>query len=69
MLPDIISSIQDYTPEALAEYANNLQKDKGIRLDGAALLKEINIEEKKEELNFSSELEIDERFEDAADKL
>ena len=32
-------------------------------------VKQLIIEEKKEELNFSSELEIDERFEDAADKL
>lgn len=41
----------------------------GKRIDGASLLKEANIEEAEQELNFSSELEIDDRFETAEQQL
>ena len=64
-MPDIVASIQDYTPEALADFANEVQREKGVRIDGATLMRDMNLEEKKDELNFSSELEIDERFDQA----
>ena len=62
-MPTILDNLEDYTPDALAGVAKELQK-KNYRLDGAPLFKEANQEddEPKEELNFSSELEIDDRF-------
>ena len=69
-MPDILESLDDYTPEALAEVAKDLQKTGKVRIDGAALLKEAQIqEEEREELNFSSEIEIDDRFDNAESKL
>lgn len=68
VMPDIVENLKDYTPEALAIVARELQDKEGVRFDGAALLKEVNAESRNnpdDELNFSSELEIDDRFENA----
>lgn len=69
VMPDIVDSLDDFTPEALSRVTHDLQQKNGVRIDGAALLKDAKIEEAKDELNFSSELEIDERFDQAEEKL
>ena len=41
-MPDVVDNLENYTPEALAEYARDLQDREGVRFDGAALLREVN---------------------------
>ena len=68
-MPEIVESLEDFTPEALTRVAAEIQQEHGVRIDGAALIKDAKIEGTTDELNFSSELEIDERFEQAEEKL
>ena len=70
-MPDIVENLQDYTPETLSAVAQDLLENAGVRIDGQALLRQVNNQsrETNEELNFSSELEIDDRFEKAEEKF
>ena len=44
-MPEIAANMQDFTPEALQHVATEMQKEVGVRLDGAALLREANTQE------------------------